>query len=205
MAYETYWPSPITVRDLLDYGDARTKMFDAREAAQGEVQANQDPSGMVPLQTVLNANWNLVIAVECVEEDCDNVLTPRGMLILDRIDKAIAADPLWHKICLFHSDTNQTCAMDPNPARPLVSIAHPLLLFRLAFGDDVASYTQFGMDFALFGVAQRLDYFNFLLPLFSREFNIKNRKAKMYRMVLQCAGPIAVDGIRYQTMRDRSE
>jgi len=37
VAAELYWPSPITNRDLLDYADVRTLMFDAREAAQGVV------------------------------------------------------------------------------------------------------------------------------------------------------------------------
>lgn len=52
-------PSPITVRDLLDYSDIRTLMFDAREAAQGEIQENLDPegSGTVPLQSITNTNW----------------------------------------------------------------------------------------------------------------------------------------------------
>jgi len=30
-------PSPITNRDLLDYEDINTKMFDAREAATAEI------------------------------------------------------------------------------------------------------------------------------------------------------------------------
>lgn len=30
---KSYWPSPVTVRDLIDYSDIRTKMFDLREAA----------------------------------------------------------------------------------------------------------------------------------------------------------------------------
>ena len=33
IAMELYWPSPITNRDLLDYGDEKTLMFDMREAA----------------------------------------------------------------------------------------------------------------------------------------------------------------------------
>ena len=31
--YETYWPSPVTNRDFLDYKDEATQLFDAREAA----------------------------------------------------------------------------------------------------------------------------------------------------------------------------
>lgn len=35
--FETYWPSPVTNRDFLDYSDITTQLFDAREAAQSEV------------------------------------------------------------------------------------------------------------------------------------------------------------------------
>ena len=35
--YETYMPSPVTNRDFLDYQDATTELFDAREAAQAEI------------------------------------------------------------------------------------------------------------------------------------------------------------------------
>lgn len=34
---ESYWPSPITNRDLLDYSDINTNMFDMREAAYAEI------------------------------------------------------------------------------------------------------------------------------------------------------------------------
>lgn len=34
---ELYMPSPITVRDLLDYGDERTLSFDAKRAAEGYI------------------------------------------------------------------------------------------------------------------------------------------------------------------------
>jgi hypothetical protein len=40
VAFDLYWPSPITNRDLLDYSDIRTLMFDTREASQGVVQAS---------------------------------------------------------------------------------------------------------------------------------------------------------------------
>ena len=160
---------------------------------------------MVPLQTVPNIDWTMIIAVECVEEGCDNVITPRGMLLLDKIDKLILNDPLWSKVCLFHGADNQTCAMDPDPENPVVSVAHPLLLFKVAFGDDVESYTQYGIDFALFGASQAPEYFNFILPLFSSDFTIRNRKAKKLRIMIQCAGPIDVEGTRYSTMRDRGE
>lgn len=35
--FELYLPSPITNRDLLDYEDINTKLFDAREAAVAEI------------------------------------------------------------------------------------------------------------------------------------------------------------------------
>ena len=54
-------------------------MFDLREAAQGEIQQKQDPSGLVPLQRIENPNWSLVIAVECIKKDCDNAIAPRGL------------------------------------------------------------------------------------------------------------------------------
>ena len=38
--FETYIPSSVTQRDFLDYGNVNTLLFDAREAAQGEVQEN---------------------------------------------------------------------------------------------------------------------------------------------------------------------
>ena len=34
-AFDAWVPSPVTIRDLLDYDDIRTKLFDAREAAEG--------------------------------------------------------------------------------------------------------------------------------------------------------------------------
>ena len=35
--FTLFWPSPITNRDLLDYGHINTKMYDAREAALYEI------------------------------------------------------------------------------------------------------------------------------------------------------------------------
>lgn len=86
-------------------------------------------------------DWALVITVECAEEGCDNVITPKGMLFVDKIDKIIQEHPLWPKVCLVHNATNSTCAFDPNPKDPRVSIAHPLILFKIAYGDDVEQYT----------------------------------------------------------------
>lgn len=63
--------------------------------------------------------------------------------------------------------------------------------------------TQFGIDFALFGLAREEELFNYAMPLFSSEFNRVNRKAKMVRLVLTMAGPIQIDGTRFNNMRDR--
>ena len=35
--YETYWPSPVTNRDFLDYSAETTRLFDAREAILAEI------------------------------------------------------------------------------------------------------------------------------------------------------------------------
>jgi hypothetical protein len=35
--FESYLPSPVTQRDFLDYENINTLLFDAREAAQGEI------------------------------------------------------------------------------------------------------------------------------------------------------------------------
>ena len=47
--FKSYWPSPITNRDLLDYADINTQLFDAREAAYAEIQEKSSPSGEIPL------------------------------------------------------------------------------------------------------------------------------------------------------------
>lgn len=107
------------------------------------------------------------------------------MLLLEEIEKLIIEDPNWSKVCLFHGANNQTCANDPNPENPVISIAHPLLLFKIAYPEEeVKEYTQYGIDFALFGASQSEQYFNFILPLFSSDFNIKNRKAKKFRIMI---------------------
>ena len=49
---ETYMPSPVTNRDFLDFEDANTKLFDAREAAISEIQEKSTPTGEIPLQTI---------------------------------------------------------------------------------------------------------------------------------------------------------
>jgi hypothetical protein len=45
--------------------------------------------------------------------------------------------------------------------------------------------------------------YNLSLPLFSKEYNKTNRKAKMVRMVLIPGGPIQKEGVRYKNMGDR--
>ena len=44
-----YMPSPVTNRDFLVYHDESCEKFDAREAAQGEIQEKSSPNGMVKL------------------------------------------------------------------------------------------------------------------------------------------------------------
>ena len=110
---ETYIPSAVTQRDFLDYGNINTLLFDAREAAQGEVQENLQPDGKIPLQSVSQINWWLIIAIECVADGCDNILTPEGVKLLKEIDDIVSTDPTWEKICLL--DDEGKCANNPMP------------------------------------------------------------------------------------------
>lgn len=91
---------------------------------------------------------------------------------------------------------------NPSPGY-FTSKASPLVIFRDIFGEDLEDLTQFGIDFALFGLAQNVPLFNHAIPIFSKEFNNKNRKAKMVRMILSFAGPIHVNNVRYSHMVDR--
>ena len=195
-------PLPITNRDLLDYGDINTKLFDAREAATAEIQAKSSDSGEIPLQSISKQDWWLNIAVECVAEGCDNVLTPKGLKLLSEIDAIIENDPQWKNVCILDSPTNQTCANDASIGGKLAKIS-PLPLFKLAFGEDLSELTQFGIDFALYGLAREEDYFNYTIPLFSKDYNRFNRKAKMTRFLLLTGGPVEMDGTRYKNMGDR--
>lgn len=47
--------------------------------------------------------------------------------------------------------------------------------------------------------------FDYAMPLFSRGFTRKNRKAKLVRMGLIMGGPVELNGVRYSHMRDRQE
>jgi len=47
--------------------------------------------------------------------------------------------------------------------------------------------------------------FKHVEPLFSKEFTKDNLKAKMVRVVLVPGGPVEVNDIRYNHMRDRQE
>jgi hypothetical protein len=108
-------------------------------------------------------------------------------------------------VCLRHSDTNSTCAYDPKPVGGTTTKASPLTIFRTVFGKDTSNITQYGIDFSLFGLTINMKNYYYALPLFSKDFNVTNRKAKMIRMVIFAAGPINVNGIRYKTMMDRIE
>lgn len=81
--------------------------------------------------------------------------------------------------------------------------ATPLVIFKDIFGEELEDLTQFGIDFALFGLAKTPDLFDHAIPMFSKEFNNQNRKAKMVRMLLTFAGPIHVNNVRYSHMFDR--
>lgn len=67
----------------------------------------------------------------------------------------------------------------------------------------MSELTQYAIDFAMFGLASSEQYFNFTIPLFSKEYSSTNRKAKMVRIILMVAGPIDINGIRYKNMGDR--
>jgi hypothetical protein len=45
-----------------------------------------------------------------VADDCDNVLSPRGVALMIEIDNIIQEDEEWKSLCLADSDTNRTCA-----------------------------------------------------------------------------------------------
>ena len=109
---------------------------------------------------------------------------------------------MWGKVCLMASETNQTCANDPSIGGKIAKIS-PIPVFKTAYGEDLSELTQFSIDFALFGLAFKEDYFNLTLPLFSKDYTRNHRKAKMTRFLLMNAGPIDIDGIRYKNLGDR--
>ena len=57
----------------------------------------------------------------------------------------------------------------------------------------------------MFGLAREEALFNYTKPLFSRDYDITNREAKMMRMGVAFGGPIEVDGTRFKTRLDRSD
>ena len=120
------------------------------------------------------------------------------------IDEIISNDKTWQSTCLLDSQTNRTCMDNPSPGY-FTSKATPLVIFRELFGEKLEDLTQFGIDFVLFGLAQDSEFFEHALPIFGKEFNNTNRKAKMVRMLLSFAGPVEAYGNRYSHMRDRQE
>ena len=52
---------------------------------------------------MLNEDYTFYIAIECDKtingENCENVLTPTGMQLLQNIDDFISNDKIWSKIC----------------------------------------------------------------------------------------------------------
>ena len=146
-------------------------------------------------------DWWLNIAIECLAEDCDNVLTPSGIQLMLEIDKMIDDDPKWKNVCL--KDSTGNCANDFKTIGGKVSKVSPLPIFKLAYGDDLSELTQYAIDFALFGLAREFEFFNYTIPLFSKDYNRFNRKAKLTRFLLFIGGPVDMDGVRYNNMGDR--
>ena len=163
---ETYMPSPITVRDLLDYSDTRTLTFDTKRAAEGYIQANRFESGQIDLQSVIDQNWQLVVGVETIEEGKDTVLTPTGLSFMAEIDEIISNDKVWKSTCLLDGPNNRTCMDNPAPGY-YTSKASPLVIFRDLFGEKLQDMTQFGIDFVLFGLTTDSEFFQHALPIFS--------------------------------------
>jgi hypothetical protein len=89
---------------------------------------------------VVDTNWMLIVGVECVKENCENVVTPEGIRFMQDIDKMIENDETWHKICLMDSPTNRTCMDNPAPGF-FTSKASPLVIFRGLFGEELEEMT----------------------------------------------------------------
>ena len=87
-----------------------------------------------------------------------------------------------------HSSTNSSCADyldydDPDKSHTAKASILPAVKTALP-NEPFEDYTQFGIDFVMFGIAQRPKIFESLIPLFSKDFHLRHRKAKMMRMVL---------------------
>lgn len=134
---------------------------------------------------------------------CDNILTPEGLKFLQEIDDVILKDPNWPKVCLLESETSRKCASDTSVGGKIAK-ASPIDVFKFAYGNDLSEITQYGIDIALFGLASSESYFFYTIPFFSKEYNRFGRKAKKVRIVLQLAGPIDMNGVRYNNMGDRT-
>lgn len=78
------------------------------------------------------------------------------MRFLDEIDKTIASDPTWKKVCLL--DAEGKCAEDVLPGGTTAkgSVAD---VFKYILGPDLSEITQYAIDFALFGLASKPDLF----------------------------------------------
>jgi len=53
----------------------------------------------------------LIVAIESIYTN--NVITPRGVMLLSDIQNIVKTDPEWPKFCLTQSATNLTCADNP--------------------------------------------------------------------------------------------
>ena len=93
----------------------------------------------------------------------------------------ISTDPIWKKICLLDEFGN--CANNPMPGGSTAKASF-IDILQFGLGEDISEVTQYGIDFVLFGLSNTPELFNHAIPLFSKDFNINHRKAKMTRMGL---------------------
>ena len=123
-------------------------MFDAREATYTALQRKSSEDGTIPLQSLTKQDWWLIIGIECIKEDCDNVLTPEGVKLLSEIDRIVEEDPLWPSLCLKEVGEDK-CANDISIGGKIAK-ASALTVFRTAYGNDLSELTQYAIDLALF-------------------------------------------------------
>jgi len=63
--------------------------------------------------------------------------------------------------------------------------------------------TQYAIDITLFGASKSVKNFGAIQALFSTDFQRKNLKAKLTRIVFTLAGPISYNGTTYKDIWDR--
>lgn len=154
------------------------------------------------MQSITKQDWWLFVGIECASDDCDNILTPEGVKVMQAVDDMVEQDPLWPKLCLLEAGSEK-CANDITIGGK-VAKASPLDIFKFAYGGDISELTQYAIDIALFGLAYDKRFFDYTIPFFSKDYSRGNRKAKKIRMLIQLAGPIDSYGIRYNNLGDRT-